>query len=133
MGLFADFSISGSSLYTHRKWMDAISDNIANINTIHAFNEPAFQEKFIMAQAANVNGSGGGVRVSGTALGDATGVLHFDPANPNANERGYVRAPNIDLSTQMTNLIMAQRGYQLNINAIQRAQQAYQAALSIGR
>lgn len=133
MGLFGDFSISGSSLYAHRKWMDAVSDNIANINTIRGFDEPAFQERFVQVESANVNGTGGGVRVTGAKYGDTTGVLHYDPTNPNANERGYVRAPNIDLSSQMTNLIMAQRGYQLNINAIQRAQAAYQAALSIGR
>lgn len=133
MGLFADFSISGSGLYTHRKWMDAISDNIANINTIRGFDEPAFQERFVQAQSANINGSGGGVRVTGVAYGDANGILHYDPTSPSANEAGYVRAPNMDLSSQMTNLIMAQRGYQLNVSAIQRAQQAYQAALSIGR
>lgn len=133
MPIFGDFSISGSSLYTHRKWMDAISDNIANVNTIRPFNEPAFQERYILAQSANVNGTGGGVRVAGAAYGNAEGIIHYDPYHPYANERGYVRSPDIDMSSQMTNLIMAQRGYQLNVNAIQRAHQTYQAALQIGK
>ena len=41
--------------------------------------------------------------------------------------------PDIDLSTQMTDLIMAQRGYQANAAVVDRAKDSYQAALEIGR
>jgi flagellar basal-body rod protein FlgC len=133
MGLFNDFTISGSGMYANRKWMDALSDNIANINTVKPFDQGAFQERFVEVTNANVNGSGGGVTVSGTKFGSTEGQLRYDPTNPNANEQGYVRAPNINLSDQMTNLIAAQRGYQANAAAIQRAKDAYQAALGLGR
>lgn len=133
MGLFNDFTISGSGMYTNRKWMDALSDNIANLNTIKPFDEGAFQERFVIAENANVNGSGGGVRVKGVQYGDAEGILRYDPAHPNANEDGYVRAPSMNLADQMTNLIAAQRGYQANAAAIQRAKEAYKAALGLGR
>ena len=133
MGLFNDFTISGSCMYANRKWMDALSDNIANINTIKPFNEGAFQERFVEVSNANVNGSGGGVAVSGTKFGSSEGQLRYDPGNPDANEDGYVRTPDINLTDQMTNLIAAQRGYQANAAAIQRAKEAYQAALGLGR
>ncbi len=65
--------------------------------------------------------------------GSATGRLVYDPTNPLADKKGYVRYPDIDLSSQMTQLIMAQRGYQANLAVIDRAKDAYTAALQLGR
>lgn len=133
MTLFGDLKIAGSGLYTYRKWMDALSDNIANINTVRGFDEAAFQERFVQAQSTNVAGTGGGVRVAGIAYGSAEGRLRYEPNNPLANEDGYVRGPDMDLADQMTNMIMAQRGYQANLASIERARNAYEAALSLGK
>jgi flagellar basal-body rod protein FlgC len=133
MALFNDFTIGGSGLYVYRKWMDALSDNIANINTVTSADEPAFQERFIQAQSANVEGSGGGVRLAKIEYGSAEGRLRYEPENPLANDEGYVRAPDMDLSDQMTNLILAQRGYQANLASIERARNAYEAALTLGK
>jgi flagellar basal-body rod protein FlgC len=131
--LFNDFQISGSGLYAYRKWMDALSDNIANINTVVSPDQDAFQERFVQVQSANVNNSGGGVEVQGVKYGSAEGQLRYDPTNPLANSQGYVKAPDINLSDQMTNLILAQRGYQANLAAIDRARNAYEAALQLGK
>jgi flagellar basal body rod protein FlgC len=49
------------------------------------------------------------------------------------SDNGYVRLPDIDLGTQMADLIMAQRGYQANAAVVDRAKDSYQAALEIGR
>ena len=48
--MFPAFDIASSALTTHRIWMNAISDNIANINTVKPMSGPAYQEKFIVAQ-----------------------------------------------------------------------------------
>ena len=50
-----------------------------------------------------------------------------------ADAQGMVRLPDVDLSEQMTQLIMAQRGYQANLSVVQRATDAYNAALQIGK
>jgi flagellar basal-body rod protein FlgC len=73
------------------------------------------------------------VFVSGSALGDAEGRLVYSPEHPLADAEGYVRFPDIDLAEQMSNLIMAQRGYQANAAVVDRAKESYQAALQIGR
>ena len=44
-----------------------------------------------------------------------------------------MRYPDIDLGEQMTQLIMAQRGYQANLAVVERAATAYQAALQLGK
>jgi len=49
-----------------------------------------------------------------------------------ADADGYVRAPDIDLSSQMSELIMALRGYQASVQTTKSAQDTYNSALSIG-
>ena len=63
----------------------------------------------------------------------AEGLVTFDPEHPLADEKGYVRRPDIDLTTEMADMIIAQRGYQANLAVIQRATDAYTAALQLGR
>ncbi|HEU4807895.1 MAG TPA: flagellar basal body rod C-terminal domain-containing protein [Homoserinimonas sp.] len=127
---FDAIGIAGSALTVHRKWLDAISDNMANINTVKSTDDAAFQERYVIAQEGEGNG---GVFVAGTALGDGEGRLVYSPEHPLADADGFVRYPDIDLAEQMSNLIMAQRGYQANAAVVDRAKESYQAALQIGR
>ncbi len=122
--------IAGTGLTVHRKWLDAISDNIANINTATSTNGPAFQARYVQAQAGAGNS---GVYVSGTQLGSAQGRMVYEPDNPLADQGGYVKYPDINLSDQMSSLIMAQRGYQANAAVVDRAKTMYEAGLQIGK
>ncbi|WP_448614122.1 flagellar basal body rod protein FlgC [Modestobacter sp. URMC 112] len=133
MSTFDSLRIAGSGLYSHRKWMDAVSDNIANINTVNAPGENAFQERMVVAEAVDHGSGQGGVRVAGMALGDAEGRLVYEPGHELADADGYVRYPDIDLGDQMTQLLMAQRGYQANLATVERATNAYQSALQLGK
>ncbi|HEV7813102.1 MAG TPA: flagellar basal body rod C-terminal domain-containing protein [Leifsonia sp.] len=127
---FDAIGIAGTGLTLHRKWLDAISDNMANINTAKPTNGAAFQARYIVAQ----EGEGvTGAYVSGAAYGSAEGRMVYEPDNPVADANGYVRYPDIDLASQMGSLIMAQRGYQANAAVVDRAKETYQAALEIGR
>jgi flagellar basal-body rod protein FlgC len=133
MSTFDTLRIGGSSLFVHRKWMDAVADNMANINTVNAPGEDAFQERMVVAEAVQYGSGQGGVRVAGTALGSAEGRMVYEPNNPLADDEGYVRYPDIDLGDQMTQLLMAQRGYQANLATIRSATEAYQQALQLGK
>jgi flagellar basal-body rod protein FlgC len=127
---FDAIGIAGSALTVHRKWLDAISDNIANVNTAAPTSGAAFQARYVEATA----GAGtSGVYVAGTQLGSAEGRLVSDPTNPLADADGMVRMPDIDLGEQMSSLIMAQRGYEANAAVVDRAKTTYEAALQIGR
>jgi flagellar basal-body rod protein FlgC len=127
---FDAIGIAGTGLTLHRKWLDAVSDNLANVNTVKATTDDAFQARYVVAQ----EGEGTtGVYVQGAAFGDAAGRLVYEPNHPLADAEGYVRYPDIDLASQMGQLIMAQRGYQANAAVVDRAKETYQAALQIGR
>ena len=133
MSTFGTLHIAASSLFAHRTWMDAVSDNMANINTVNPAGEDAFQERFIIAEAVEYGSGQGGVRVAGAEFGDAEGRMVFQPDHPYADEGGYVRYPDIDLGDQMVSLMMAQRGYQANLAVVERAKEAYQQAIQLGK
>jgi len=127
---FDAIGIAGSALSVNRKWLDAISDNIANVNTARRTNEAAFQARYLQVEAGE---GASGVYVKADLYGDPEGRLAYDPANPLADEDGMVRMPDIDLAEQMTSLIIAQRAYQANAAVVDRARETYLAGLQIGR
>lgn len=129
MGAFDMLRIAGSSLGMHQTWLDSLADNIANVNTVKPTSGPAFQAKMVQAGAT----PGGGVEVTGIAVSDPNGRMEYAPDNPIADANGYVRAPEIDLASQMTQLVMAQRGFQASVQVTKNAQENYQSALQIGR
>ncbi len=131
--IFGAIQTAGSGLTLHRKWLDAISDNIANLNTVRPSNEPAFQARFIEAQAKDYAQPGAGVEVAAVRYGDPVGRLVYEPDHPLADEQGMVRYPDIDLGDQMTQLLIAQRSYQANIAVVERARSAYEQALGLGK
>ena len=132
MTIFSAIGLAGTGVTVYRKWLDAVSDNIANLNNVSPTNQEAFRARYVVAQAVDY-GSAGGVQVGGIALGPGEGRMVYEPDHPLADENGNVLYPDIDLGSQMTQLLMAQRGYQSNLAVVDRAREAYQAALSIGR
>ena len=132
MGTFDAIGIAGTGMTVQRKWLDAVADNLANVNTVRPTDEAAFQARYVVAQAADY-GQPAGTHVAGIALGDPEGRMVYEPGHPMADAEGYVRYPDIDMSSQMTQLIMAQRAYQANAAVVDRARETYQAALQIGR
>jgi flagellar basal-body rod protein FlgC len=129
MGAFDMLRIANSSLGMHQTWLDALANNIANANDITSTDEAAFQAQMVVAQAR----PDGGVEVGGIELGNAEGLLTHSPDHPLADENGMVRAADVDMSSQMSQLIMAQRGFQASVQTTKTAQDVYSTALQIGR
>jgi flagellar basal-body rod protein FlgC len=134
MAVFDTLGISASGLMVNRKWMDAVSDNMSNLNTVNPYDQAPFKERLVIAQAVDYGSGTGGVRVARVEFGgDPEGRIVYEPDHPLANEEGYVRYPDIDMGDQMVQLMMAQRGYQANLAVVERATNAYQAALRLGK
>jgi flagellar basal-body rod protein FlgC len=129
MGAFDTLRIASSSLGVHQTWLDALANNIANVNTVRPTSESAFQAQMPIVRSA----AGGGVEIAGFALSDAEGRVVSDPNSPLADADGNVRAPEDDIGTQMTQLVMAQRGFQASVQVTKTAQDTYNAALQIGQ
>lgn len=129
MGAFDALTIANTGLGFHQTWLDTLSYNIANINTVRPTSQSAFQAQMVVAQPM---AGGQGVEVGGLAYSDAAGMIVNDPDNPLADADGNVRAPATDLSAQMSQLIMAQRGFQASAQVTKYAQDTYSTAIGIG-
>ncbi|MFI1991372.1 flagellar basal body rod protein FlgC [Actinoplanes sp. NPDC020271] len=130
MSIFNAIGVAGTGVTVYRKWLDAVSDNIANMNDTSRTSENAFQARYVQARAAQ---DGNGAEVAGVQLGSAQGILAYEPDNPLADAQGYVRRPDIDMGSQMAQMIMAQRSYQANLSVVDRARDAYAAAINLGK
>ena len=71
-----------------------------------------------------------------TAVGEDTWndfIMEYDPSHPDADENGYVSYPNVNIVTEMTDLIDASRAYEANITAFDASKAIAQAGLQIGK
>jgi len=147
MSLFNSMNISATGLTAERMRMDVISKNIANANTTRTANGTpyrrqvvTFQEKgsqppfsHFLSQAARQRLGLGGVEVTGIHQDPSPFKLVFDPGHPDSNEEGYVQMPNVDIMTEMANLMTATRAYEANVTALNTTRNMALRALDIGR
>lgn len=76
--------------------------------------------------------AGAGVEVVRIAEDTQTPTkLVYDPGHPDANEKGFVEMPNVNVVTEMVDMISASRAYEANVTALQSAKGMAQAALEI--
>ena len=129
MGAFDMLRIAGTGLGVHQVWLDALADNIANANTVRSMSQSAYQDKMVEATPL----ANGGVGVAGIAVSSAQGRVTNMPDSPLADANGNVRMPDMDMASEMTQLVMAQRGFQASVQVTKDAQETYSSALQIGR
>jgi len=71
------------------------------------------------------------VEVLGIVQDQSPDRLVFDPGNPDADARGYVHYPNINVVKEMVDMMAAARAYEANVTAIREARQMTTATLSL--
>ena len=147
MGFFNAFSISSSALTAQRLRMDIISQNIANVDTTRTADGTPYRRKTVVFEERGVQPfsqylssasrdqylSGGGVRVAGIVEDPSPFKEVYDPGNPDADANGIVKMPNVDVVTEMVNMISATRAYEANVTAMNASKSMASKALEIGR
>lgn len=132
MSIFNAFGINASGMTAERYRMDVISENVANANTTRTEDGTPYRRKVVtfeqrgervgnfstfLGRASNAY-RGQGVRVGKVIEDDWTQMnMVYDPSHPDADENGYVTGPNVNIVTEMTNLIDASRAYEANATA----------------
>jgi flagellar basal-body rod protein FlgC len=138
MKIFESMEVSGSALTAHRLWMDTISSNLANINTTRTLTGGPYKRKvpvFAEMLDKTINGYEdiGGVRVTEIAEDPTPPRLTYQPEHPDADENGYVPFPNVNLVREMTDMLVASRGYEANLAVADSAKTMWNSALEIIR
>ena len=136
MGIFTGLRISGSALTAEKLRMDVIANNIANSQTTRTAEGGPFQRHRVVfsEMAPSAQGqAGAGVMVSEINLDTRAGNIVNDPTHPDADAQGNVALPNVDIATEMVDMISATRAYEANIVAMQTAKQMFSKTLDILR
>jgi len=138
VSLFRVFDISASGMTAERLRMDTIANNLANVNTTRTARGGPYRRQMVvfeerLAQASGYGLRGNGVRVSRIVEDDDPPRLVYDPHHPDANEQGYVEMPNVNIVTEMVDMITASRAYEANVAALNAAKAMALKALDIGR
>ena len=129
--IFSSFNINSSGLTAQRYRMDIISQNIANANTTRTADGTPYRRKVVTFAEKNTHTpfsrvlntardrySGDGVKVDRVYEDEETDMtMVYDPSHPDADENGYVTYPNVNIITEMTNMIDASRAYEANSTA----------------
>ncbi|MBO5372475.1 MAG: flagellar basal body rod protein FlgC [Lachnospiraceae bacterium] len=146
MALFQAFNISASGMTAERFRTDIIAENVANVNTTRTEDGSPYRRKIVtfaekddvsfkdtLARTSRYYG-GNGVKVTKVLEDDETEYnMEYDPSHPDADENGYVSYPNVNIVTEMTNLIDASRGYEANVTAFNAVKAMAQAGLQVGK
>ncbi|PIR00526.1 MAG: flagellar basal body rod protein FlgC [Nitrospinae bacterium CG11_big_fil_rev_8_21_14_0_20_45_15] len=145
MDFLTSMKISSSGLSAQRKRMETISSNLANIETTRTPEGGPYRRKDVVISAMPLenefgsilqNEFGGNIKqalVTDVIEDQSEPKLVFKPDHPDANEAGYVGMPNIDLMSEMVNMMSATRSFEANVTAINAAKSMALRAIDLGR
>jgi flagellar basal-body rod protein FlgC len=145
MNIFDSLSISSSGLKAQRVRMNLISSNLANMHTTRTPEGGPYQRKEAVFAATPVSSPFGDVlraemdgKISGVEVVDIVKDARppldkFDPNHPDADARGFVKVPDINLIEEMVNMLSATRSYEANVTAVTATKNMALKALEIGR
>jgi flagellar basal-body rod protein FlgC len=151
MGIFSSINIAATGLSANRVRLDVIADNMANVNTTRTTEGGPFRRSRVIMRPrvdspywrtpflpeSMDNGIGQGVRVTEIQKDFKTeNTYRWDPTHPDAIQsgprQGYVELTNVDVVTEMVDMISASRSYEANASIIEGSKSMFQRALEIG-
>jgi flagellar basal-body rod protein FlgC len=151
MGLFTSINIASSGMSAQRARSDVIANNLANVNTTRTneggpfkrtrvimrprVQQPYWRSPFLPQMLDN--GPGQGVRVASLEKDTSTEPRYrYDPTHPDrildGPHKDYVEMPNVDVVTEMVDMIEAARMYEANAQVVEGYKSMFQRALEIG-
>lgn len=145
MDLLTSLKISSSGLAANKKRMEAISSNIANAQTTRTAEGGAYRKKevvfgseparesFADVLEGEIDAQAQTVHATEVISTNRPPILKYEPNHPDADERGYVAYPDINVMVEMADMIAATRSYEANIQAMNNAKSMAMKALEIGR
>lgn len=157
--IFASFDISGQGMSLQRKRLSAVANNIANVNTTKGSDGKVYQRETVVVRDISASSfdnelqeqillfgtkSTHGQNIDGLSENYNNNIIHsevvkdnspprivYDPSHPDAREDGYVEYPNINVVTEMVEMISAQRSFEANTQVVESAKSIAKYSLEI--
>ncbi len=145
MDFFKSLDLSASGLAAQRERMNVISSNLANVNTTRTEDGGPYKKRSVVFKATglgtpfdktlkdSIDKQIMGVSVEKVVEDKGPGRMVYDPTHPDANKDGYVEFPNVNLMSEMVDMINATRAYEANISAMQTSKNMANKALTLAQ
>ncbi|SPP31060.1 Flagellar basal-body rod protein FlgC [Arsenophonus endosymbiont of Aleurodicus floccissimus] len=134
MSLFSIFEISSSALSGQSQRLNVSASNMANADSVTGPDGEPYRAKQVVFSVSGLSADGiGGVSVAQAVDDPSPFRLEYQPSHPLADERGYIRKPNVDVTAEMINTISASRSYQDNIEVMNTTKSLMQKTLTLGQ
>ena len=140
-GVFSGMEFAASGLTAERGRMNVIASNLANARTTRAADgqpykrlDPVFSAKAVATMSTDpVLSSIREVQLTGVRPDATPGEMVYDPGHPDANPQGYVQYPNVNVVTEMVNLMTASRAYEAGVTSVESLKSMARSALKFGQ
>lgn len=135
MSLGNVLDISASAMTANRFWLERISNNLANATTTRTAEGGAYRREIPVFQEIldQETGTPMGVQATGVVKDPSTQPRVYNPGHPDADAQGFVTMPNVNVVSEMVDMIAASRTYEANITVSTAAKQMMNKAIDIGR
>lgn len=145
MDFFSAMNIGASALSAERTRMNLISSNLANVNSTRTpeggpykrkdavFSATPVENSFARALDGAVGREISQVEIQQLVEDQSPPRMEYDPGHPDADAKGYVAMPNINVIEEMADMISATRTYEANVTAVQAAKSMALKTLDIGK
>lgn len=139
ISLLPGIQSTNAALSAERVRMEIISQNIANSNTTRDLDGRPYQRQQVIFETVLKQQMGGqgaqtqAVQVSRVEKDHRAPRMVFNPGHPDADTRGMVAVPDINIHEEMADLIVASRSFEANLAVAKNSRSMAMQALSIGK
>lgn len=134
MALLNIFDIAGSAMTAQSQRLNVSASNLANADSVTGPDgQPYVAKQVIFQTNAAQDAATGGVKVAGVVNDPTPAKLVYDPGNPMADQKGYVKMPNVDVVAETVNTMSASRSYQANVEVLNTVKSMMMKTLTIGQ
>ena len=138
--ILSGIQTTAAALDAERTRLDVISENIANANNTHGLNGKPYQRQVVVFESALQHAIGGDaasqmplLQVSRIEKDSRPGESVYAPGNPDADDRGMLAMPNVNIHEEMADMINASRSFEANLAVVKNARQMAMQTLAMGR
>lgn len=138
MNAFRILDIASSGMAAERKRLEVVATNIANVETLRTPEGGPYRRREVVFEAlldeyARDNERLPLVKIDEVRLDPSEFKRVLMPGHPDADAEGYVRMPNVELMTEMVDLMSAMRSYEANMRTVRAFKSMVEASLAVGR
>jgi len=145
MNLLTSIHISSSGLKAERTRLNVASMNLANVHVTRTIDGGPYRARSVVFESTPLEDDFGAhlseamkndlqvVKVVDIVEDPGPFKEVFDPSHPDADERGIVKLPNVNVMEQMMDLMTAARAYEAGVTAMDTAKDMVLKALEIAR